>query len=318
MRILFTLLFFLSIGFAQKVKFGTVAPKGSAWYKVMKNFANDVKKQTGVKFKIYAGSKMGDEKAILRRMNVGQLHSAGLIGPGLGQIVPEVRIFDLPFLFENYKQVDYVLEKMFPYFQEKFSEKGFHLLAWAEAGFVNIFSSKDISSYELLKKAKVWSLSDDPVAEITFKALDLHPYSVPLTDVQQSLETGLVNTTYTPPLGAVTLQWFKYQQFMIDINLAYAAGAVIIKKSKWEKISEEKRKTIQHLAKTHFTEFNHVSRESNKKSKEAILAQGTKVLDVKDLTPFKEAGERAKREALGKLFDKKLLEKVEKLIKEVK
>ena len=303
---------------AQKIKFGTVAPKGSAWYKVMKEFADAVKKETSnkVKFKIYAGGIQGDESQMLKRMRVGQLHAGGFIGPGLGQIVPDVRIFDLPFMFESYEEVDHVQANLLDYFRKKFDEKGFYLLAWAEAGFVNVFSTEKIQSYNDLKKAKIWSLADDPISDITFKALDVNPYSVPLTDVLTSLETGLVNTTYTPPLGAVTLQWFKKQTYFIDINLAFSSGAVIISKKAWDKISSEHQEIINKTAKTYFKKFNDVGRKSNEESKQVILDEGLKKLEVKDLTPFKKAGEVAKKEAIGKLFDQELLNKVDALIKE--
>jgi len=303
---------------AQKIKLGTVAPKGSAWYKVMKEFANEVKKSTGgkVKFKIYAGGIQGDETQMIKRMRVGQLHAGGFIGPGLGQILPEVRIMDLPFLFQNHEEVNHVQASLLNHFRTKFGEKGFYFLAWANAGFVNVFSTEKITSYDDLAKTKMWAMADDPIADITFKALKLNPFSVPLTDVLTSLETGLINTTYTPPLGAVTLQWFKKQKYFIDVNLAYSSGAVIISTKQWNKVSDENKKIINDLAVTHFANFNAVSRKGNEESRIVIVEEGLEKVTISDLTPFKKAGEDAKKEALGKLFDADLLKKVETLISE--
>ena len=83
-----------SVIFSQEIKFATLAPKGSAWYNVMKDFADAVNKETQgrVKFKIYAGGVQGDEISALKRIRIGQIDAGGFIGPGLGQIVPEIRI----------------------------------------------------------------------------------------------------------------------------------------------------------------------------------------------------------------------------------
>ena len=93
----------LSINAATKIKFATVATEGSTWMKVMNEMANAVEDSTNgeVKFKIYPGAVQGDEKDVLRKMRIGQIHSAGFTGVGLGEILPEVRIMDAPFLFNN-------------------------------------------------------------------------------------------------------------------------------------------------------------------------------------------------------------------------
>lgn len=313
------MLLILSTTFAQRIKFATVAPKGSTWYNVMDEFAEAVEKSTNgdVKIKIYAGGSQGDEVTALKRLRAGQIHAGGFIGPGLGQIVPSVRILDLPFMFKNYQEVDYVLEKMFPYFQERFNEKGFHLLAWAEAGLVNVYSSVKIESYDDLKSAKVFSLSGDPVADITFDALNITPQKIPLTDVLTSLETGDINTTYTPPLGALSLQWFRKQQYFVDVNLAYASGAVIIRNDIWNNLSESHKKIITDLAATYFEKFKQEGRKANAESLDVMRKEGLIELTIKDMAPFIKAGVDARRKAVGELFDQKLLDQVVNLIKEM-
>lgn len=318
MKVLTLLFLIATLLPAQRIKFATVAPKGSAWFKVMDEFAKEVKKQTGgkVKIKIYAGGTQGDEITALKRMRVGQIHAGGFIGPGLGQIVPEVRILDLPLMFNNYTEVDHVLAETFPYFQKKFAEKGYHLLAWSEAGFVNMYSSEKIQSYADLKKAKMFSLSGDPIADITFDALGLSPQKIPLTDVLTALETGDINTTYTPPMGELSLQWFRKQKYLLDINLAYSSGAVIISMKQWNKISADHQKIINDLAVVYFKKFKEVGRKANAESQDVMLKDGLTRVEISDLAPFEEASKKARKNAVGKLFEQDLLDRVEGLIKD--
>ena len=81
------------------VKFATLAPEGTIWMKEMRALAREVKDATGgeVRFKFYPGGVSGDEKDVIRKMRIGQLHGAGFTGVGLGEILPEVRGFDIPF-----------------------------------------------------------------------------------------------------------------------------------------------------------------------------------------------------------------------------
>src|SRR6185369_5846559 len=93
------------------IKFATLAPDGSTWAKVMSDLDKELQSKTGgqVRFKFYWGGVQGDEKDVVRKMRLGQLQSAGITGMGLGEVAPELRVLDVPFLFRSPSEVDYVL-----------------------------------------------------------------------------------------------------------------------------------------------------------------------------------------------------------------
>ena len=70
------------------IKFATLAPEGSSWMKSMRGLAEKIKKATdgNVTIRFYPGGVSGDEKDVIRKMRIGQLHGAGFTGVGLGQI----------------------------------------------------------------------------------------------------------------------------------------------------------------------------------------------------------------------------------------
>jgi len=83
------------------IKFATLAPEGTTWMKVMNDWNKEIQEKTGgkLKFRLYAGGVAGDEKDVVRKIRLGQLHAGGFTGVGFGEIAPEVRILDAPFLF---------------------------------------------------------------------------------------------------------------------------------------------------------------------------------------------------------------------------
>ena len=96
------------------LKIATLAPEGSSWAKVLRTIDADVRQETdgNVGFKIYPGGVQGDEKVVLRKMRIGQLHGGNFGGQGVSQTLPDVLALQMPFLFDSYAEVDYVLEKM--------------------------------------------------------------------------------------------------------------------------------------------------------------------------------------------------------------
>ena len=119
-----------ALGQQYVIKFATVAPEGSAWMNVMHEYDAAVRKESGGKmgFKIYPGAVQGDEKGMLRKIRIGQLHSGAFTGVGIGEVAPRVRIVDSPFLFRNVKEVDDIYTKFDKEFQQALDEGGYVLL----------------------------------------------------------------------------------------------------------------------------------------------------------------------------------------------
>jgi TRAP-type C4-dicarboxylate transport system substrate-binding protein len=178
------------------IKFATLAPDGSTWMKAMKLFTDEASAKTAgrVKFKIYAGGVSGDEKDVVRKIRLGQLQAGGFTGVGIGEIAPEARLLDTPFLFKNSKEIDYVYKTMDGDFRKIFESRGYVLLGWAEVGIVNVFSNSPITKPEDMRNVKIWLWEGDPIAEAMFAALKVRPIPLSVTDVMTSLQTGMINS----------------------------------------------------------------------------------------------------------------------------
>jgi len=325
-RILIFVLIILSVNLVSgqtKIRFATVAPDGSTWMKLMKEYVKAVEDATNneVTFKIYPGQVAGDEKDVLRKIRIGQLDSGGFTGVGLGEIVPEVRIMDSPFLFKSHEEVDYVSTRLFDYFSQKFNEKGFILLGWAEVGFVYVFTNEPIKSLEDMSGVKMWMWEGDPVAEATFRAFGISPIPLSITDVMTSLQTNLINGVYVSPLACVAVQWYTRVKYMLDLPLADSNGAVLLSKKKFNRLTESQQKVLRDLSRKYFGELTRLSREDNQKSLDLLKETGlvfTKIADKNKVDGFYDSGKKARRDLVGKMYDNDFLLKVESLVDEIR
>ena len=309
----------LTINATTKIKFATVATEGSTWMKVMHELAKAVEDSTNgdVKFKIYPGAVQGDEKDVLRKMRIGQIHSAGFTGFGLGEILPEVRIMDAPFLFNTYEEVDYVSNKLSDHFAQKFEEKGYILLGWAEVGFVYVFTNTPINDIKDMSGVKMWMWEGDPIAEAAFTSMDINPIPLSLTDVLTSLQTNLINGVYISPLAFTALQWHTKVKYMLELPLADSNGAILITKKQFSKLTPEQQNILKYFAAKYLKKLTQLSREDNAKSLELIKKAGiqfTNITDENQLKSFSEAGKKARQSLVGKLFDQEFLTQVENYI----
>ncbi|MDH3252744.1 MAG: TRAP transporter substrate-binding protein DctP [Ignavibacteria bacterium] len=316
-----SLLFLASSGLSQEyiIKFATLAPEGSTWMNVMREYDKAIRAESGGKlgFRIYPGGVQGEDKDVIRKMRLGQLHSAGLTGVGLGEIAPQVRLLDSPFLFQNYDEVDHVYETFNSEFDRAFQENNFVLLGWAEVGFVYVFSNTPVRSVEDMNGVKMWMWEGDPVAEATFRSFGINPIPLSVVDVLTSLQTGLINGAYISPYAAIALQWNTRVKYMLNVPLADAAGAVVIAKKKFDTLPPDLQQVLLRNGKKFLRELTRKSREQNEAALVTLKKEGittTQPASENAVQEYREAGKRARQMLAGRLYSQEFLDRVEKSV----
>ncbi|MFH1830918.1 MAG: TRAP transporter substrate-binding protein DctP [Pseudomonadota bacterium] len=297
---------------ATEIKLAILAPEGSTWHKVMSEWDKELTSATGgrVKLKIYAGGVLGDEKDVIRKMRIGQVHAAGLTGLGLGMVNPAVRVLELPMLVSNYKEADAVAKKVWPKLQSGFANKGFEILGVAETGFVNIFSNKPIASRDDMKGMKMWAWEGDPLVEELYKVFKIVPIPLPITDVMTSLQTNLIDAVYAPPLGAIALQWFTHTKYLTDLKLADSTGGIIITKKALALLSPADQNILKTTAKKYAKMLVDRTRADNEKSYKTLFEAGLKQVKVADeeVERIRNTSKEVWNKLVGKLYTKALLD----------
>ena len=301
------------------IKFATLATDGSTWMNVFKEYDAAIRKESGGRmgFKIYPGGVQGEDKDVMRKIRLGQLHSAGITGVGVGDIASRLRILDAPFLFQNYAEVDHLHAVMDAEFQQAFAENDFVLLGWAEVGFVYIFTNTPVRNAADMKGVKMWMWEGDPIAEAAFRALGVNPIPLSVVDVLTSLQTGLINGAYTSPLAALVLQWNTRVKYMTTLPLADASGAVVVSKKKFDTLPADLQEILVRNGKKFMAELTVKSRVENAAAIETLKKNGIQIVEIKDpkqLQEYAAIGKAARQSLVKKLYDQAYLDRVEKTV----
>lgn len=300
--------------FAAEIKLAILAPEGSAWHQVMTAWDKELQEKTAgrVKLKIYAGGVLGDEKDIIRKMRIGQVHAAGFTGLGLGVVNPAVRVLELPMLVNNYQEADAVTAKIQPKLEQGFDEKGFVLLGWAETGFINVFSNKPIATLKDMSGMKMWAWEGDPLVETMYKTFSIVPIPLPITDVLTSLQTNLIDAVYAPPLGAIALQWFTHTKYMSDLKLADSTGGILITKQALSALDAGDQAILKSTAKKYSKMLVDRTRADNDKSYATLTGAGVKTIKIlpEEVEKIRVNCQKIWAELAGKLYSKELLDEV--------
>lgn len=291
------------------LKIASLAPKGSTWAKSFDKTNRDIQKATNgeVSLKIYAGGVMGDEGAMVRKMRTGQLDGGAVTSVGMGDIETKILVLQLPLMFKNYGELDYVRDKMSPTFKKLLADKGFILLHWGDVGFNYVFSNTPVSTVGDIKKTKMWVWDADPISKSVMEVAGVNGTLLGVPDVLPSLQTGVIDAYANSPYGAVALQWHTKATHVTNLKLAMTIGGLIISKKSWEKIPEKHRKVILEIAQKNGKKLLKDIRRDNKKAIKTIKGEGIKMVQPKDIKDWLALSKQTRKNLQGKLFPKSLV-----------
>ncbi|MBW2433874.1 MAG: TRAP transporter substrate-binding protein DctP [Deltaproteobacteria bacterium] len=296
------------------IKLATLAPEGSSWSETFNAIDAEIQQKTDgqVRFKLYAGGVLGDEKDMLRKMHIDQIHAAALTSAGLSAIFEEMDVFQIPFLFESHEEVDFVLTRMDAFFRQGFDKNNYVLLGWSEAGFVRLMSTKPVATLADLRKVKVWTWEDAPMTRVIFEEAGVSAIPLSVPDVLVGLQTGLVDVVYAPPSGAISLQWFTKTRYITDVNLIYLIGGVVIKKKVFNTIAPAHQKIVTDVWQRQMNRLKQTIRKENQEAMQVMVKQGIKIINPApdQIAEFKKVSTKAIQRLEGQTYSQKTLNEV--------
>jgi len=233
------------------VRFGFGLVDDSNQGRAARLFAKEVEQATGGKMKVRAignaslGSDTQMQQALIggaQEMMVGS--TATLVG-----IVPEMAVWDTPFLFNNVKEADTVLDgPVGDKIKEKLQAKGMVGLVYWENGFRNLTNSKrPVAKLEDLGDIKLRVMQNNVFLD-SFKALGANAVPLPFSELFTALETRAVDGQENPFNTVVSSKFYEVQKYLTVTNHVYSPWIVTVSKKWWDTLSAAEKKVLQDAA----------------------------------------------------------------------
>lgn len=269
---------------AQKVtiKMATLVPQGSAWHTTLQEMAQKWQAASNgqVTMRLYGGGVAGDDSDVVRKMRLGTLDAGVITTAGLSEIDRAVNALGVPLMFTDYAEYDAIAAQMLPEIEKVYAAKGFVVLAWADAGWVHLFTKNPVRTPSDLKAQKIFAWGNDGETVELWKGAGFNPVPLPATEISTALQTGLVTALPTTPQAAVLLQWYNHAKFMSDLPWAVLAGAIVINRTSWEKIPAEARPALAEAAREAAARLSAATRTGAKEDVAAMSKRGLTVVAV--------------------------------------
>jgi TRAP-type transport system periplasmic protein len=318
----------LALGFASSthvrgddvipLRIATLAPANSSAGKIFYVWRKQLAEATGgrVKLDTYLGGVAGDERAVLRKMKLGQLDGGGFTTVGLGQVVRPALVLAAPGVIHTYEQMNAVQDGMNEWFDKAFADAGYKLLGFGDAGRVRYFSiTTPIRRPSDLKSVRPWAWTDDAVYPALIKHAGANGIALGLPEVVGALQTHMVDAVPTSALAAVGLQWFNVLKYVTERSDAFVVGALIVRKEKYDSMPPDVQKVVYDSAYANQVRIRDTIRREDDLAFETLKKRGLSVVDV---SPFAKEWDdinlKTTEGLAGQIFPKELLTKVRSLV----
>ena len=227
-----------------KVRGGTVAPEGTPWEQQMKHSKKHMRKASDgkIKMKVYFGGQKGDEKSLVRQVKDGRLEMYGGSTAALATEVPEIQVLELPFIFADNDEADFILDKyLYKPVSEIVQKYGYVMYQWAENGWQNVgLTDGFVKSPADLAGRKIRS-QEAPVHLLTWKTMGASPTEMPVSEVLPALNTGRVDGFAQTALYTFAAGWYRGIKYYTLTRHLYQPGAIVYSKKWFDKTPEDLR-----------------------------------------------------------------------------
>lgn len=290
------------------IKIATLAPVGSPWVESLRRLAGDLESESGgtLKFKIYPGGIAGEEADLIRKMRIGQLQGAALTQLGLALLEPGLLALSTPFLIQDEKELDFVMDSIRPEYRDRFAGRGFQLLSFMKAGWVHFFGRQRVATPEDLRGQRLGLPDGDADFVDTWRRMGFNAFSLPLGDLLAGLQSGMVDAYYSPPAVAASFQWFTLTPHMSEMRIAPVTGGVVLSSGTFDRIPDELKPRVRARFLELDEELNLAMAVLERDALAAMRQRGLAVdpVPLEGLRQWERLGEQGAEVVVGRVFSR--------------
>jgi tripartite ATP-independent transporter DctP family solute receptor len=232
---------------------------------------------------MYPSMQLGGEKEMIEQAQVGALAIARVsVGP-MGPLVPELNVFNLPFMFRDDAHMEKVIDgPIGDELLKKLSEHptaGLIGLCWMNAGTRNVYNSKK----------PIKSIDDLKVFVDTMNALGGNGVAMGFDQLVNAMQTGVVDGAENNYPSYATGQHYRYAKYYSLTGHLMIPEILVFSKKTWETLGKDDQALIAKFAKEAQQDERTLWYAMEEKSRSEMEKAGVQITDIDDKKPFQDA-----------------------------
>jgi tripartite ATP-independent transporter DctP family solute receptor len=243
-----------------------------------------------IKLQMFAGGVLGTEKEVVEQVQLGAIQLARVTLGVVGPVVPDVNVFNMPFVFRNEQHMRHVIDgEVGQEILDKITNSDFNLVAlgWMDGGTRNLYTKKPVRSPEDLKGMKIRMIGN-PVFLDTMNAMGGNGISMDTSEVFSALQTGVVDGAENNPPTMLEHNHYQIAKYYTLTGHLIIPELLVMSKTTWEKLTPEQQVLVKKAARQAQMDERQLWDAKVASSTEKLKAAGVEYISI-DPKPFYDA-----------------------------
>lgn len=198
----------------------------------------------------FPNSALGGEREQIEAVQLGTQDVVNTSTGPLGNFVPDVKIFDIPFLFRGYDHARKVMDG--PIGQDvlhKMQAKGLIGLAWTENGFRHMTNNKHPIVHASDAAGLKMRTMENKVHMEGYKSFGILPTPMAFPELFTALQQGTVDGQENPIPVILAAKFSQVQKHLSMTGHVYSPAVIILSPKVWNQLSDADKKVFVEAAK---------------------------------------------------------------------
>ena len=275
------------------LKAADVHPPGYPNVVAMENLGKKLEAATNGKYKLqmFPAGVLGSEKEMIEQAQVGALQIARIsLGP-MGPVVPEVNVFNMPFVFRDEAHMRAVIDgPIGKELLDKITNSPARLVAlgWMDSGSRSLYTKKEVRSPADLKGLKI-RVMGNPLFVDMMNAMGGNGITMGHNDTFSALQTGVVDgAENNPPTLFTANHYTAGPKFYAQTTHLIIPEIFVMSKVTWDRMSKDEQALVMKFSREAQMEQRGLWDKSVAEYTEKLKAAGIQFVTV-DKKPFFDA-----------------------------
>lgn len=228
-----------------ELKVATLAPEGTPWFDWIAEWKKGVEEASNgeIELQIFPSAQLGPELEVWNKVARGRIDVGVFSAAPLTEKEPATALMSTPFLFEKAETVYCVWDTQLGGDFEALLADNFHLISWAENGWVQVYGQDDLSDVNDAEGYKI-RVAPHPMSRVMMSSANANGIEIPYADTPAALQTGLVQGGESVGISYVAFGLNKVAPHLTVTNHSHQAGVVLMGKKTWDKLTGEEKRIL--------------------------------------------------------------------------
>ncbi len=194
---------------------------------------------------VYPSSQLYKDNAVLKALRLNSVQMAAPSFSKFGKIVPQLALFDLPFLFKDINHLHRVQDgEVGEKLKDLVRKKGIVALSFWDNHFKQLSSSKKALIKPEDASGQKFRIMSSKVLEAQFHAVGANPQMMPFSEVYSGLQQGVIDGQENTNSNIFTKKFYEVQKYLTVSNHGYLGYLVVMSKKFWKSLPEDLQKNV--------------------------------------------------------------------------